>query len=595
MYSAIFEILRKEGVLDPVTVELLKHLNPLSSEGISWLDCIALISYQQGHTAIYREESLLLDHIKKIFLSHKHSESILSIEDSLHIFEAVIQEISSPKFQDRYFVENNLIELPFVKSSEASLVSDLFRIASSSPREVFSDPFSSDIAKKIIQTLHQRQLEAVTTALRFPFSIIHGGPGTGKTYTAGVLVLLLIEQFRKKFQEPYRILVTAPTGKAVFTLKASIEKNLHFFQKHFQEAFQESLGDFLSSVSIESMTIHSFLIEQKRSENDIGYHTIIADESSMIDLQLMAQFFKGIHTGTRLILMGDPNQLPPIQPGRPFLDIIEAIPKLSKDESLYETKLSLCLRSDLTSIVNLSSAVLEGSVDRCFEILEKQEEGVDYISLDDMDESSLTLSSPCFQKVSDRITRDWGKSDTLSIEDAKGSALGMKILSPVRDGFGIFSVTGMNQAISEQLQKKRTKNQRTVAPILITKNRHSFECMNGDVGVLEKEEKSSFKAPISWLHIPHSRYSPFPASLCPEYEYAYAMTIHKSQGSEFQDVVILLPENGPLLSRTLLYTAITRAKKSVTIIAKRASLQRAILEESPRMSSLGHKISQRLS
>ena len=316
--------------------------------------------------------------------------------------------------------------------------------------------------------LSGEQKIAVEHVLNHPLTIVCGGPGTGKTYTAASL----IKQF------PGSVLVAAPTGKAAANLRIALPECV-------------------------VTTLHAML----RSE--LVADLIVIDEGSMIDAEMMAKLFAAVPTGSRLVMFGDPNQLPPVEAGSLFND-------LAQFSSVYLTK---CLRTELKTIVDISEAVKKGEMVP-FKPLPKLKEAIELI------------------------------------QRSKGV-----FLTPLRKG--IYGVDYLNQSVYQG---------GCHVPIMITKNDEQMDLYNGDVGVLEGDV-----ACFGSRKIEHH--------LLPPYTYAYVLSVHKSQGSEYDDVNIFLPEGSERFGREMLYTAVTRAKKSVTIYAAENVLEKVLSQKTHRLSN----------
>ncbi len=317
--------------------------------------------------------------------------------------------------------------------------------------------------------LEGEQKAAVIHALNNSLTLVCGGPGTGKTYTAAAL----IRQF------PGKVLVAAPTGKAAANLRIA-----------------------LPDCSVQ--TLHAML------KKPLCADLIVVDEGSMIDAQMMAKLFAAVPDGARLVLFGDPNQLPPVEAGSLFND-------LAKNHSVCLTK---CLRTDLQTIVDLCEAVKLGEM-------------IPYHPLPNIKEA---------------------------IKLIQGS--NSVVLTPLRKG--LYGVDHLNDSVHKGNDQ---------VPIMITKNDEKMHLYNGDVGILNQKV-----ANFGDREIPHH--------LLPPHTYAYVLSVHKSQGSEYDDVIIFLPHGSERFGREMLYTAVTRAKRSVTIYAAEGVMEKVLAQKTHRLSKL---------
>ncbi|NGX55110.1 MAG: RecBCD enzyme subunit RecD [Chlamydiae bacterium] len=338
------------------------------------------------------------------------------------------------------------------------------------------------------------QVAAVQKALQNPVTLICGGPGTGKTTTAA----LLVREFYDQMTEG--VALAAPTGKAAANLRSRLD-------------------DLAEKCTI--TTLHRLLSQKKTLPFDL----IVVDEGSMIDAELMARLFGSIKEGARLILLGDKDQLPPVESGNFFAD-------LANHEKAAVAELNICQRTDLQEIIEMAAAVKSGEM----------------ISIQPL---------PDVKRVVEMIAakKPWEKSRPFCA------------LTPLRQG--LYGVDHLNALLYQKCSKGRP------VPILITANDPKLELFNGDIGWLE-DEQATF-----------SDGRTFPAFLLPRYEYAYLLSVHKSQGSEYDEVMILLPEGAEKLGREMLYTAITRARKKVTVFGSEETLAQVVSKRAIRYSGWG--------
>lgn len=359
-------------------------------------------------------------------------------------------------------------------------------------------------------SLFPEQQEAIEKASTQSLTIICGGPGTGKTYTAGLLIEKLTEQ--KKL----RVAAAAPTGKAAAALGKSLK--------------------------MPATTLHQLL-----RSSPIFADIILIDESSMIDVEMMAALFAAIPTGSRLILLGDSHQLPPVEAGSLFTDLISYVAAKGRPAAQLKT----CQRVELRSILTLAEAVYEGE-----EIKALEQAPLQPLSMEDIShfaEQSMPLLKE--EPVDPHLLQ---KTLTQAV-----------ILSPLRKG--PYGVEALNQFLYRQ---------EGATPIIITKNTPSQELFNGDTGLLWKGkgyflDRSSFLVRV------------IPAPLLPPHELAYCLSIHKSQGSEYNEVLVLLPPGTERFGREVLYTGITRAKKKLHLMGDSSLFQQLIRKKTIRYSGLG--------
>jgi len=355
-------------------------------------------------------------------------------------------------------------------------------------------------------TLSEEQKGLVRSCCHQRLTLLCGGPGTGKSYTVSHLLTLFKGQ---------SIAVTAPTGKAVGNLRSSLQKGGHCPR------------------DIEIGTLHSLLkiydgsIDFGRAPPRLEADLIVVDEASMIDVALFAHLLRSVKPGARLLLMGDPGQLPPVEAGAPFADLAAA---------LGAERLTCCMRAELESIIDLSDQISQGDA-----------AGIAVRPLKEaLDEPSLQL------------------------------------LSPIRKG--PYGVERINQRLVERAISSRRGA--LELPLLICRNDHRLQLCNGETGVFVCHGSPYHLSDGDYALFPYGEGAPFadgdlarrkiPAALLPNWEFAYCMSIHKSQGSEFDEVGVVIPEGAEGLSRELLYTAVTRAKRRVEIFGEERDLAAAL-------------------
>lgn len=352
-------------------------------------------------------------------------------------------------------------------------------------------------------SLTEEQQSALDGALTSTPFILTGGPGTGKTYTASRILAAMPSL------HAMRVAMAAPTGKAALHL----EKNLR------------SKVDFNG----EAMTLHRLCL---KSEGMLPYDLYFIDEAAMIDLELMARFLPKVRTGARLILLGDANQLPPVECGSPFKELCEKSP--------YVSHLTFCQRAELKELVECGRELLKSGTFLASNAVELYPEGAfDLDALLCRFPQSAEVFSPGLLEAFNRF----------------------RLLSPLRKG--PIGVDAINRQILQKLWKARSGPLFPV-PIQITSNEPSLGLFNGETALLMTGH-SPFETPKVDDKVYFADGRVLPALLLPHYELAYCITVHKSQGSEFDHVALLLGQDPLSKKRELLYTAATRAKKKLSV------------------------------
>ena len=425
-----------------------------------------------------------------------------------------------------------------------------------------------------------RQRQAALTALRRRFSVISGGPGTGKTTTVVRILGLLLEQ---PGGARMRIAMAAPTGKAAARLASSIAS--------LRDALPCS-DEVKRAIPSQVTTIHRLLGTvpgstgfRHNERNLLPCDAVIVDEASMVDLPLITALVMAIPLHARLILIGDRDQLASVEAGAVLGDICRAAESPGSDIAGCVTVLDRNYRfGDRSGIATLSRAVNAGD-----------DRGALRLLADSGNATICLEASPARTSMKQRLTtpvldgfRAYLKAE--SPEDALRLFERFRILTALREG--LWGATGMNHAVETLLHEtgliRRDSEFYRGRPVLVTENDYTHKLFNGDIGIiLPDPETGSLRALFA---ASDGTVRTIPPEFLPKHETAFAMTVHKSQGSEFSNVLMVLPpEDTILLTRELIYTAITRAKQSVTIWSDELVFSAAVKRRTERRSGLGER------
>ena len=398
--------------------------------------------------------------------------------------------------------------------------------------------------KNATNPLSEEQVQAIQNSLEAGVSIITGGPGTGKTRIIEGLAQVLVNGFRKTIR------ICAPTGRAAKRI-----------------AENQALKKFQPS------TIHMLKAMIDSSAKDIEFDTLIVDESSMIDINLFNDLVKMLPLGSQLILIGDVDQLPPVGAGQPFLDLI-------RSKKIVVSRLSKQFRQGSDSVIpKVARAINKG------ELIEFSSDfsssGFSFVEVD---------KGQVVEKIIDVVDFFTGNKNG-SIDFDK-----TQILSPMRRySSGLINLNSI-------MQKKYNPNGEKVFSkmegekeiqfcagdkVICTQNDYDIDVRNGDIGyVVNKVGKNirvEFDGEMKLFHNNKIDYL----------DLAYAITVHKSQGSEYPNVVMpIVDDHRIMLTRKLIYTAITRGKQNVCLIGSKRVLREALKKVflNLRYSNLNQKI-----
>ncbi|MCP4582926.1 MAG: exodeoxyribonuclease V subunit alpha [candidate division Zixibacteria bacterium] len=427
------------------------------------------------------------------------------------------------------------------------------------------------------------QKVAAFTALTKRFCVISGGPGTGKTAAVARIMTLLLEQ-----NQAYRIALAAPTGKASARLQDSIRD------------MKESLDcseNIRKLITGEASTIHRLLKSIRHTpyfkynlENPLPADVVIVDEASMVDLALMSKLAQAVAPDARLILLGDKDQLASIEAGAVLGDICGLgsesgySPQFS-DQYREITGETLISDQNTDSDPPIRDCVIQlqksyrfgetsgiGAISRDINAGKSQEATTILTSGEFADIKWATLPSPeaMIHEIKDKIIvgyRDYLKAaDPVQALEMFGR---FRVLCAIREG--PYGVTAMSNLIERTLRAARLIQPSAIwydgRPVMITRNDYNLGLFNGDIGItlpagLPRGESDGplrvcFQSADGVLRM-------IPPVRLPDHETVYAMTVHKSQGSEFDRILMILPDKpSPVVTRELIYTGLTRARKSV--------------------------------
>ena len=440
------------------------------------------------------------------------------------------------KVQDKNFLETiEACERDNDIAQQICLIKDNFK-------PIKGKQFSAN--KNATNPLSEEQVQAIQNSLEAGVSIITGGPGTGKTRIIEGLAQVLVNGFRKTIR------ICAPTGRAAKRI-----------------AENQALKKFQPS------TIHMLKAMIDSSAKDIAFDTLIVDESSMIDINLFNDLVKMLPLGSQLILIGDVDQLPPVGAGQPFLDLI-------RSKKIVVSRLSKQFRQGSDSVIpKVARAINKG------ELIEFSSDfsssGFSFVEVD---------KGQVVEKIIEVVDFFTGNKNG-SIDFDK-----TQILSPMRRySSGLINLNTIMQKkynpngdkVFSKMEGEKEIKFCAGDKVICTQNDYDIDVRNGDIGyVVNKVGKNirvEFDGEMKLFHNNKIDYL----------DLAYAITVHKSQGSEYPNVVMpIVDDHRIMLTRKLIYTAITRGKQNVCLIGSKRVLREALKKVflNLRYSNLNQKI-----
>lgn len=410
------------------------------------------------------------------------------------------------------------------------------------------------------------QREAAKMAVKQPFGIITGGPGTGKTTTV-VKILAVLQEMAG---QPLLMALAAPTGKAAMRLQEAIgasKANLpcpDSIKKHIPETVT-TLHRLLGAMPPSPYFRH-------HAGQPLIYDLVVVDEASMVDLALMSKLVDALRPNARLILLGDKDQLASVESGAVLADLTRGLP-----EQTVELKVSHRFKGAIKALADAVNRQQADSV----EPLLHQDPAVSALS----EESLIDYAA---QRHSGYLHLLQGGADFTAIYSQFSQ---FQVLCANRQGR--HSVADINQRVEKKLAGQRLIEPEELwyvgRPVMVTQNNAALHLYNGDMGICLPDPQQQGKRMVFFQRADGSVKKYLPARV-PPCETVFAMTIHKSQGSEFTEVLIVLPDAiNPVLTKELLYTAITRAKKTVKLVASGEVLSQAIAQKVQRVTGLVDK------
>lgn len=456
-------------------------------------------------------------------------------------------------------VDGDLLYLDRYWLEEQQVCDDILRMTTARPAQSVPD------LDRLFPPGFEEQRAAAELALSQGLTVLTGGPGTGKTTTVARLLALLASGTR------LRIALAAPTGKAAARLQEAVQLEVDKLDASDREALS----------GLHATTLHRLLGSRPDTSarfrhnraNRLPHDVIVVDETSMVSLTMMARLLEAVRPEARLILVGDPDQLASVEAGAVLADLVDGLGA----GRIAELKTSHRFGE---SIGRLATAIRAGDADAVVDVLRAGDEHIEWVDTEEPSEHLRKVLVP--NAIALRTAAILGDADA-----ALAILTEHRLLCAHRRG--PFGVRHWNHQVERWLSELTGEPIWSTwyagRPVLVTANDYGLNLYNGDTGV------TVLRDGVLRAVIAGTERLEFATSRLADVETMHAMTIHKSQGSQADEVTVLLPpEDSRLLSRELFYTAVTRAKKKIRVVGPAASVRAAVERRAVRASGLARRL-----
>lgn len=511
-------------------------------------------------------------------------------------------------------LEGSRLYLNRYVGEERQIAGDLIALASGPPPAVDDALLGDGVRRLFGDEASGRQALAAAAAVTARVSVIAGGPGTGKTTTVARILALLHEQAAAAGAPPPLVGLAAPTGKAAARLQEAVHEEAA--QLPVQGAVRDQL------LGLDAVTLHRLLGWRFDSEtrfrhnrgNRVAYDVVVVDETSMVSLSLMARLVEAVRRDARLVLLGDPGQLTSVEAGAVLGDVVGPAADALRMSDEARSRLSGVVGHDVVAedppvgvvlgdgivvldrvrrygggIAAVAEAIRRGDDDATIAALQAGAEDVQWIAEDVAEPgnpAALNIVRESAVQAGRTVIQAARAGDTRAALEAQGK---FRILCAHRRGdHGVSTwnsrVEGWLAAAVEDFDLRTRWH--VGRPILVTANDHELRLYNGDAGVTLVEGgrvRVAFERRGGVLTVSPARVE--------SVETLYAMTIHKAQGSQVGTAAVLLPPpDSRILTRELLYTAVTRAQERLVLVGLEATIRGAVARPVARASGLRERL-----
>ena len=593
--------------LDEALARTLKRLDPSTSDEVLAAVALASLAIAHGHAGFDPAQPRQLVDAD---IAWPDADAWMQ-QLAASRFVATPQSADDEADTAPLVLENGLLYLRRYREYERRLAMQLGRIASQEMPATGIEPIAPLFASLFPDARDgDHQAHAAALALRRTLLLVTGGPGTGKTTTIARLLVLRIAQALHADRPPPRIALAAPTGRAADRMADSLRR-----------AVAQMAGLAIDAASLDALptqasTLHRLLGTipdsprfRHGNDNPLPFDIVVVDEASMVDLPLMCKLVDAVADGAQLILLGDPDQLPSVEAG----DVLAAILSAAGDGDALSMDDAAALRPLLADVP--VDAEADGLCGHRVHLQRgwRQDESLDLAPLaqavrngDGAEALSLlrggALANVHFhenvedplQARPDLLAHFRALATHTDPAQALQHANRLRLLTALREGPQ--GARGLNARIESALSGRRIGSPPAWFPgrlLLVTENSYRHGLFNGDVGICLAGADGT---PLAWF-VDNGRgdgsngVRAFHPAALPAHESAFAMTVHKAQGSEFDEVWLQLPRSDSrVLSRELLYTGLTRARSALHVAGSAEVIAAALSRHARRVSGLAWRL-----
>lgn len=486
----------------------------------------------------------------KKWLAAVKGSPLLGTPPVLHLDEGLL-------YFDRYWLE------------ERQVAADVLALTAVRPTGELTD------TTRLFPSGFEEQRQAAEVALSRGLTVLTGGPGTGKTTTVARLLALLAAQAALDGRPPLRIALAAPTGKAAARLQEAVQI----------EVDQLNPVDRDRLPTLRATTLHRLLGSRPDTssrfrhhrENRLPHDVIVVDETSMVSLTMMARLLEAVRPDARLLLVGDPDQLASVEAGAVLADLVDGL------TAVADTPVARLVTSHRfgESIGALAQAIRDGDADRAVAVLGAGGDHIEWVDTDEPADCLRKILIPQALRLKEAAVLGNGPAALVTLDEHR-------LLCAHRRGpYGIaYWNRQVERWLAEETDSPLWASWYVGRPLLVTANDYGLKLYNGDTGVTVLRDGA-----LRVVVASSEGLMEFATSRLADVETMHAMTIHKSQGSQATEVTVLLPpEDSRLLTRELLYTAVTRARKKVRLVGTAEQLRAAIERRAVRATGLARRL-----